>query len=62
MKKPSSLAEQIQQAQKTVDSWTPFRKSTMHLEGYDVFMARTSTGEQKHKTTQTGANKQKVHA
>lgn len=42
MKKPSTLAEQILQAQRTIDSWPDSRKSSLHLEGSDVFLARIS--------------------
>lgn len=33
MKKPSSLAQQIQQAQREFERWTPERKAGVRLEG-----------------------------
>lgn len=40
MKKPSSLAQQIQQAKKTIESWSPSHVSTLRLEGSDIFLSR----------------------
>jgi hypothetical protein len=33
MKKPSSLAQQVQQAQREFERWTPERKASVRLEG-----------------------------
>lgn len=33
MKKPSTLAQQVQQAQRIVDGWTPERKASVRLQG-----------------------------
>lgn len=40
MKKPSSLAEQVRQAQNELSGWSETKRSTLHLEGTDVFLAR----------------------
>jgi hypothetical protein len=42
MKKPSSLAQQIVQAQRVLDSWSESHKSSLRLEGSDVFLKRFS--------------------
>ena len=46
MKKPSSLAQQIQHAQQVVNSWPDWRKSALQLEGSDVFLTRQSSDKQ----------------
>ena len=38
MKKPSSLAEQIQQAQREFNSWTPERQANVRLAGSSALM------------------------
>ncbi|MFM0302918.1 hypothetical protein PQQ99_22645 [Paraburkholderia sediminicola] len=38
MKKPSSLGQQIQQAQRLLASWPDSRKSSLRLEGSDIFL------------------------
>lgn len=40
MKKHSSLAQQVQQAQRTFDSWTAAHKSSVHLEGSSGALTR----------------------
>lgn len=51
MKKPSSLAQQIQHAQQVVESWPDWRKSALQLEGSDVFLTRQSSDKQSHQQT-----------
>ncbi|BBI98437.1 hypothetical protein FGKAn22_01300 [Ferrigenium kumadai] len=46
MKKVNSLAHQVQMAQRTFNSWSDSRKSTLRLEGCDVFLGR-ATADQK---------------
>jgi hypothetical protein len=38
MKKPSSLAQQIQQAQREFNSWTPERQANVRLAGSSALM------------------------
>jgi hypothetical protein len=38
MKKPSSLAQQIQQAQQEFNSWTPQRQANVRLAGSSALM------------------------
>ena len=38
MKKPSTLSEQVRQAQKVVNGWTDLQKSLVHLQGTDAFL------------------------
>jgi hypothetical protein len=40
MKKPSSFAQQIQQAQREVNSWTAERKASVRLEGSSNLLNR----------------------
>lgn len=42
MKKSSSLAEQVLKAQKALDSWPDSIKSSMRLEGSDIFLKTSS--------------------
>ena len=42
MKKSSSLAEQVLKAQKALDSWPDSIKSSMRLEGSDIFLKASS--------------------
>ena len=64
MKKPSSLAQQIQQAQLTIESWSDFRKSTLRLEGSDLFLTQRilsqSSGRQAE--VRPSVQKKKAHA
>jgi hypothetical protein len=62
MKKPSSLAQQVQQAQRTVESWPDSLKSTLHLEGSDVFLTRNTSDNKTRQQTQTGDTKKKAIA
>jgi hypothetical protein len=57
MKKSSSFTQQILQAQKTVDSWSDSRISTLRLEGSDIFLNRRSSSQLSHQ--QSGVNNQK---
>jgi hypothetical protein len=41
-KTPSTLAQQIEQAQKTVATWSESRKMGVRLQGSDVFLNRAS--------------------
>lgn len=43
MKKPSSLAQQVAQAQRTVNSWSAAEKSSVRLEGSSSTSARFSS-------------------
>lgn len=40
MKKPSTLAEQIRQAQREVNSWSPEVRATVQLEGNSSLLSR----------------------
>lgn len=40
IKKHSSLAEQVREAQLAVSSWSETKRSSLHLEGVDVFLGR----------------------
>jgi hypothetical protein len=40
VKKPSSLAQQVQQAKKTFNAWTAAEKSSVRLEGSSSTLAR----------------------
>lgn len=50
MKKPSSLAEQIRQAQREVNSWPPEVRATVQLEGNSSLLSRYV--ESRHGTAQ----------
>lgn len=43
MKKRSTLAQQVQQAQRTFDGWTEARKLGVRLEGTSAFTPRTAS-------------------
>lgn len=43
MKKPSGLAQQVQQAQRTFNGWTEAQKASVRLEGSSSVSARFST-------------------
>ena len=45
MKKPSSLAQQVEQAQRTFNGWTAAQKSSVRLEGSTGTLARFSSSE-----------------
>lgn len=62
MKKPSSLVQQIKQAQQTVESWPDWRKSTLRLEGSDVFLTRRSPGQPSHQQAGVNSQKKKPHS
>lgn len=40
MKKPSTLAQQIQQAQREVSSWSPEMRASVRLQGHSALMSR----------------------
>lgn len=61
MKKPSSLAQQIQQAQRTIESWPDWRKSALHLEGSDIFLNRRSSGQLSLQESEVNSQKKKEH-
>lgn len=50
MKKHTSLAEQVKQAQTVVSGWSEAKRSSLHLDGVDVFLNRKSTT---HRTPQS---------
>lgn len=51
MKKPSTLVEQIRQAQREVNSWPPELRATVQLEGNSSLLSRYV--EPRHPPTQT---------
>jgi hypothetical protein len=58
MKKASSLAEQVQQAQRTIDSWPEWRKSSLQLEGSDRYSRQNVTlAPSHHKSTVSSVKK-----
>ena len=62
MKKPSSLGEQVKQAQKAMSSWSDLQKNTVYLQGTDAFLSRRSNtpADKTHHTTEN--LKRKAHA
>jgi hypothetical protein len=42
MKKPSSLSEQVKQAQKVVSGWSESQRRDVSLQGTDTFLMRHS--------------------
>lgn len=40
MKKPTSLAEQVREAQKVMSTWSDLQKRTVFLQGTDAYLAR----------------------
>ena len=42
MKKPSTLAQQVQQAQRIFDTWTPERKLSVRLQGTSRYALQLS--------------------
>lgn len=62
MKKPSSLAQQVQQAQRTVESWPNTRLSTLRLEGSDIFLSRRSSSQLSHPQSEVRSQKKKERA
>lgn len=57
MQKHSSLAEQVQQAQQTFDSWTPARKSSVRLEGSSSVLTRFSPPQKDHQQAKAHGSK-----
>jgi len=43
MKNTNSLAEQILKAQEVYNAWPDSRKSSLRLEGADIFMSKTKS-------------------
>lgn len=62
MKKPSSFAQQIQKAQRTIESWSDSRISTLRLEGSDIFLTRHSPDQPSHQQFKVSGLKEKEHA
>jgi hypothetical protein len=62
MKKPSSLAQQIQNAQQIVESWSAWHKSTLQLEGSDIFLTRQSSEKSNPQQAEENIPKEKLHA
>lgn len=62
MKKPSSLAQQIQHAQQIVESWSDWHKSTLQLEGSDIFLTRQSSEKSNPQHAEENIPKEKLHA
>ena len=40
MKKPTTLAEQVRDAQKSLSSWSAQKKESVRLEGADIYLDR----------------------
>ncbi len=59
MKKSSSFAQQILQAQQTVDSWSDSHISTLRLEGSDIFLNRRSSSQLSHQQSEVNNNQNK---
>ncbi len=57
MKKPSSLAQQVQQAQRIYEGWSDSRKASLRLEGTDVFLNRHSSNQSLPQKTETKKTK-----
>lgn len=62
MKKPSSFAQQIQKAQRTIESWPDSRISTLRLEGSDIFLTRHSPDQPSRQQSKVTGLKEKEHA
>ncbi|MEO9061416.1 MAG: hypothetical protein ABI270_05175 [Nitrosospira sp.] len=61
MKKPSSFAQQIQRAQRTIEGWPDGRKSTIRLEGFDVFLTQQPLDKQSHQLANLSSQKKKAN-
>lgn len=61
-KKPSSLAEQVREAQQVVSGWSETKRSSLHLEGVDVFLGRKRSNVPARTTHQAGGARRKVAA
>lgn len=59
MKKPSTLSEQVRQAQKVVNGWTDLQKSLVHLQGTDAFLI-THTHANRSSNHSTSSTKKRV--
>jgi len=42
MKKPTTLAQQVKDAQKSLSSWSPQKRASARLEGSDIYLNRDS--------------------
>lgn len=40
MKRPTSLAEQVREAQKVMTTWSDLQRKTVFLQGTDAYLAR----------------------
>lgn len=40
MKKPTSLAQQVRDAQRSLSNWSPQKKESARLEGADIYLCR----------------------
>jgi hypothetical protein len=58
MKKPSSLSEQVRQAQKVVSGWSESQRRDVYLQGTDVFLMRHSV--QSHTTAQASTSTRRL--
>jgi hypothetical protein len=52
MKKPSTLAQQIEQAQRTIASWSESKKMGVKLQGSDIFLNRREQATQSIRNSQ----------
>lgn len=61
-KKSSSLAEQVREAQQVVSGWSETKRSSLHLEGVDVFLRRKQSDAPARTMLQTDRVRRKVAA
>jgi hypothetical protein len=40
MKKPTTLGQQVRDAQRSISSWSPQKKESARLEGADIYLKR----------------------
>lgn len=61
-KKPSSLAEQVREAQLAVSGWSETKRASLHLEGVDVFLGRKQSNVPVRTTHQPHQGRRKIAA
>lgn len=52
MKKITSLAQQVAKAQQVIESWPDARRSSLRLEGTDIFLSGVENAEGSKKTSE----------
>lgn len=61
-KKPTSLAEQVRQAQQAVSTWSEVKRSSLHLEGVDTYLSRKPSSSDQRQAFSAQRHQRKIAA